>query len=384
MESFIFLEYSTLRFLWWVFLGALLVGFAVTDGFDLGVATLLPLIAKNDNERRVLINSIGPVWEGNQVWLITAGGAIFAAWPLIYAASFSGFYLAMLLVLVALIIRPVGFKYRSKLESGLWRSSWDYLLCFSGVVASLVFGVAMGNIILGVPIGFDHLSLRVSYNGGFFELFRPFTLVAGVLSVVMLAMHGANFLILKTEGVLQKRSMFYGKIFSLLTVVAFVIAGFFVKNIDGQIITSTIDYNGASNPLLKVVELQKGAWLLNYEKWPIACMAPIVGILGPIVSFISISKQYYVSAFIGSSVGIAAIIVTVGVSLFPFLMPSSFGNYSSGLTVWDSSSSHLTLWVMFLSTILFLPIVIAYTSFVYNVMRGKVNDKSVSESHNSY
>ncbi|AGF48625.1 cytochrome bd-I oxidase subunit II [Candidatus Kinetoplastibacterium oncopeltii TCC290E] len=384
MESFIFLEYSTLRFLWWIFLGALLVGFAVTDGFDLGVAVLLPLVAKSDNERRVLINSIGPIWEGNQVWLITAGGAIFAAWPLIYAASFSGFYLAMLLVLVALIIRPVGFKYRSKLDSSSWRSTWDYLLCFSGVVASLVFGVAMGNIILGVPIGFDHISLRVSYHGSFFELFRPFTLVTGVLSVVMLAMHGANFLVLKTEGILQERSMFYGKIFSLLTAAIFIAAGFFVKNIDGQIITSTINYNGASNPLLKAIELQQGAWLLNYEKWPIACMAPIFGILGPIVSFISIKKQYHISAFIGSSVGIAAIIVTVGVSLFPFLMPSSFGSYSSGLTVWDSSSSHLTLWVMFLSTILFLPIVIAYTAFVYKVMRGKVNDKSVAESHNSY
>ncbi|AGF49346.1 cytochrome d ubiquinol oxidase subunit II [Candidatus Kinetoplastidibacterium galati] len=384
MESFIFLEYSTLRFLWWVFLGALLIGFAVTDGFDLGVASLLPLVAKSDKERRVLINSIGPVWEGNQVWLITAGGAIFAAWPLIYAASFSGFYLAMLLVLVALIIRPVGFKYRSKLESSSWRSSWDYLLCFSGVVASLVFGVAMGNIILGVPIEFDQISLRVSYNGNFFGLFRPFSLVTGVLSVVMLAMHGANFLALKTEGVLQERSMFYGKIFSFLTVVVFVVAGFLVKNIDGQIITSIIDYNGPSNPLLKVIELQKGAWLLNYEKWPMVCIVPIVGILGPIASFIAIGKQYHVSAFIGSSVSIAAIIVTVGVSLFPFLMPSSFGNCSSGLTVWDSSSSHLTLWVMFLSTLLFLPIVIAYTSFVYRVMRGKVNDKSVAESHNSY
>ncbi|AFZ83254.1 cytochrome bd-I oxidase subunit II [Candidatus Kinetoplastibacterium blastocrithidii TCC012E] len=384
MESFIFLEYSTLKFLWWVFLGVLLVGFAVTDGFDLGVATLLPLVARSDNERRVLINSIGPVWEGNQVWLITAGGAIFAAWPLIYSASFSGFYLAMLLVLIALIIRPVGFKYRSKVESSTWRNSWDYLLCFSGIVASLVFGVAIGNIILGVPIGFDHVSLRVSYNGNFLGLFRPFSLVTGILSVVMLAMHGANFLALKTEGVVQERSVFYGEIFSFLTAFIFVFAGFLVKNIDGQIITSIIDYNCVSNPLLKIVESQKGAWLLNYYKWPIACIAPLIGTMGPIVSFMAIRKQYYVSAFIGSSLGITAIIVTVGVSLFPFLMPSSFGNYSSGLTVWDASSSHLTLWVMFLSTLLFLPIVIAYTSFVYMVMRGKVNDKSVAESHNSY
>ncbi|MCJ9712585.1 cytochrome d ubiquinol oxidase subunit II, partial [Bordetella hinzii] len=165
METLIPFDLDTLRVIWWVLLGALLIGFAVMDGFDLGVAALLPVVARTDAERRIAINVVGPVWEGNQVWLITAGGAIFAAWPVLYAASFSGFYLAMLLLLLALILRPVAFKYRSKMESPRWRNNWDYVLCFSGVVASLVFGVAMGNVILGVPQNFDAVTLRPSWEG---------------------------------------------------------------------------------------------------------------------------------------------------------------------------------------------------------------------------
>lgn len=186
------LDYETLRIIWWLLIGILLIGFAIMDGFDLGVAMWLPWLGRTDIERRILINSIGPTWEGNQVWFILGGGAIFAAWPTLYALSFSGFYMAMLVVLLALILRPVGFKYRSKLDNPTWRAFWDWALFIGGFVPALIFGVAVGNVIQGVPFYFDE-SLRVFYTGSFFELLNPFALGCGLLSVLMLAMHGVFF-----------------------------------------------------------------------------------------------------------------------------------------------------------------------------------------------
>ncbi|HEY1561490.1 MAG TPA: cytochrome d ubiquinol oxidase subunit II, partial [Caulobacteraceae bacterium] len=190
--------YETLRLIWWVLLGALLIGFALTDGFDLGVAALLPFVARTDSERRIIINTIGATWEGNQVWFIFGGGAIFAAWPFVYAIAFSGFYLAMFLVLCALILRPVAFKYRSKRPSRGWRSFWDWALFVGGFVPALVFGVAVGNVLQGAPFRLDD-DLRASYLGHFFGLFTPFTLLCGLLSVAMVVLHGAAWLTIKGE-----------------------------------------------------------------------------------------------------------------------------------------------------------------------------------------
>jgi hypothetical protein len=200
------IDYEVLRLIWWLFLGVLLIGFAIMDGFDLGVAMLLPYVARQDVERRVTINAIGPVWEGNQVWLILGGGAVFAAWPPIYAASFSGFYIAMFLVLATLILRPVGFDFRNKIADARWRAFWDYALFAGGVVPSVVFGVAFGNLLQGVPFRIDS-DLRIHYEGsGLFELLNPFGLLCGILSAAMLATHGAVYLALKTEGVVAQRA----------------------------------------------------------------------------------------------------------------------------------------------------------------------------------
>ncbi|NVN31550.1 cytochrome d ubiquinol oxidase subunit II, partial [Endobacter medicaginis] len=186
-------EYTTLRLIWWSLLGVLLIGFALTDGWDLGIGALLPFVARNDVERRMAINVAAPTWEGNQVWFILGGGAIFAAWPLVYAASFSGFYLAMFLVLAALILRPVGFKYRSKRPEARWRSAWDLGLFVGGFVPSLVFGVAVGNVLRGVPIRLDG-DLRLFYEGSLWGLFTPLPLLCGLLSVSMMVLHGASYL----------------------------------------------------------------------------------------------------------------------------------------------------------------------------------------------
>lgn len=369
------LDYETLRVIWWLILGILLIGFAIMDGFDLGVAMWLPWLAKTDMERRVLINSIGPTWEGNQVWFILGGGAIFAAWPMLYAISFSGFYLAMLFVLLALILRPVGFKYRSKLPNSRWRACWDAALFIGGFVPSLIFGVAVGNVLQGVPFYIDDF-LRPFYTGTFFGLLNPFAVACGLVSVLMLGMHGANFINLKTENELQQRAIKAGRVCSVLTIILFGVCGFWLKyNIDGFIIKSLISHDGPSNPLYKEAIRAPGAWLLNYKAAPITIIVPFIGFVGAALSGMWIGKKPRL-AFIASAVSLAGIIGTVGVSMFPFILPSST-HPNNSLIIWDSSSSHLTLFIMLVATVIFLPIVLAYTSWVYKVLRGKVTEETV-------
>jgi cytochrome d ubiquinol oxidase subunit II len=259
------LDYEILRLIWWLFIGVLLIGFAVMDGFDLGVAMLLPFAARNDAERRVTINSIGPFWDGNQVWLILGGGAVFAAWPPVYAASFSGFYIAMFLVLVTLILRPVGFEFRNKVANAQWRTFWDYALFAGGLVPSVVFGVAFGNLLQGVPFRIDS-DLRILYQGsGLFELLNPFGLLCGLVAAAMLATHGAIYLTLKTDGAVQARARDFVKIGALATIVLFAVGGLWIwLGIDGYLITSPVVTDGPSNPLLKTVVRQPGQWLANY------------------------------------------------------------------------------------------------------------------------
>jgi len=368
------IDYETLRVIWWVLLGVLLIGFAVMDGFDLGVAIWLPWLAKTDIDRRVIINSIAPTWEGNQVWFILGGGAIFAAWPALYALSFSGFYLAMLVVLLALIMRPVGFKYRSKLTNPKWRSFWDYSLCVSGFVPSLIFGVAVGNVLQGVPFHFDE-SLRPFYTGTFFGLLNPFALLCGLLSVAMLAMHGAFFLSVKTVGHLQQRAKVAGRISAVLTTLLFIGGGVWVFfGVDGYSLTSLTPHDGPSNPLYKTALQMSGAWFNNYTSLPITMLVPMLGFAAPILAIIL--SKFPRLAFLCSASSIIGIIATVGVSMFPFILPSS-SNPAQSLIVWDSSSSQLTLFIMLAATVVFLPIVLIYTAWVYRVLRGKVTEDTI-------
>ncbi|WP_305805460.1 cytochrome d ubiquinol oxidase subunit II [Stenotrophomonas sp. YIM B06876] len=382
--DFILLDYTTLRLIWWLLLGVLLIGFAVMDGFDLGVGMLLPFVARTDEERRLVINTVGPVWEGNQVWLVLGGGAIFAAWPPLYAVSFSGFYLAMFVILFALILRPVGFKYRSKMPSPRWRNNWDWILFIAGLVPALIMGVAVGNVLLGVPFHFDDTQ-RMFYTGGFFGLLTPFALLAGLVSVAMLVAHGAAMLVLKTDGAVAERAARYGSIAAIASGVLFAVAGIWVAiGLPGYQITSQVVGDGPSNPLLKTVELgAAGGWLYNYSSMPATLLAPIVGLLGAVLSALLLRKHRGGLAFLASGASIAAIILTVGFAIFPFLLPSS-SQPGSSLTVWDSSSSHLTLWIMLLATAIFLPIIIAYTTWVYRVLKGKTTLSEMGENPNAY
>ncbi len=371
------LDYETMRVIWWALMGVLLIGFALTDGFDLGAAALLPFVGRSDEERRLVINSIGATWEGNQVWFILGGGAIFAAWPLVYAVSFSGFYLAMFLVLAALILRPVGFKYRSKHDDPAWRGRWDWALFVGGFVPALVFGVAVGNVLLGAPFRLDG-DLRSFYEGGLLGLFTPFSLLTGLLSVAMLVLHGAGWLSLKLEaGPVLDRARTYGRIAAVLAILLFVAGGAFVAwGGMGYRLEGLVDAGGPSNPHLIKTVAAPGAWLDNFAAHPWMLLAPLLGLIGPVLAFLGISARRNSLVFAGSSLANIGIISTVGLSMFPFILPSSIDPASS-LTAWNASSSHLTLFIMLIVTVIFLPVVLAYTTWVYRVMFGRVTTEQV-------
>jgi cytochrome d ubiquinol oxidase subunit II len=376
------LDYETLKFIWWILVGALLLGFAIMDGHDMGVGTLLPFVGKNDVERRIIINTVGPHWDGNQVWFITAGGAIFAAWPLVYATAFSGFYWAMLAVLWALFFRPVGFDYRSKIDNPTWRNTWDWGLFVGGMVPPLIFGVAFGNLLQGVPFHFDD-SLRVFYTGSFWALLNPFALLAGMVSSAMITFHGANYLMIRTEGNIYRRVRTASLIFGAITLVAFAAAGFWVANgVQGYAITSVINHNAMPDPLDKTVIMQAGAWMQNYSLYPATRLVPGAAFLGGLLALVAAWFRKPLLAFVGSSVCMLGIIGTAGVSLFPFIMPSSTDPRSS-LTVWDSVSSQLTLTLMFWTTLIFLPLIIIYTSWAYKKMSGKVTEAFINANDKS-
>lgn len=376
------LTYDVLRLIWWGLLGVLLIGFAVLGGNDLGVGALLPFVARNDAERRVTINSIGPTWEGNQVWFILGGGAVFAAFPALYAAAFSGFYFAMLLILIALILRPVGFDFRNKLSNPRWRAIWDLALFIGGAVPALLFGVAFGNLFLGVPFHFDS-DLRFHFDGGFFLLLRPFALLCGVVSLGMLATQGAAFLSMKTDGGVQRRAQVLLPWLALITLIVFAIGGLWLaKGVEGFRITSAISGLGPSDPLLKTVERNPGGWLVNYQLFPLTALAPVIAMLALLIA--ALLRRFGLLAFGATSLAIVAIVITAGCSLFPFFLTSS-SHPDHSLTLWDASSSALTLKIMLLATLVFMPLILLYTAWVFRVLRGKVSEAYVKDnSHSLY
>lgn len=378
------LDYETLRIIWWLLVGILLIGFALTDGYDMGVTALLPFIARNDLERRLVIASVDATWEGNQVWFIVAGASLFAAWPFVYAIAFSGFYIAMFLLLAALILRPVAFTYRDKKPDPAWRKRWDWALFIGGFVPALLFGVAVGNVLAGVPFRLDS-DLRSWWEGGLFDLLTPLPLLAGLLSVAMLVLHGCGWLAIKIEqGPVLERARRWGVIAAIAAIALFAGGWAFMAFGDfGFVVTSPVDPQGPSNPLWSETARQSGAWLANYAAHPWMMLAPAMGFVGPVVALWGIVRRNDISVFAGSSVATIGIIATVGLSMYPFLLPSSLDPASS-LTIFNASSSHFTLWVMLLVVVIFLPIILIYTSWVFKVLFGRVTSEEISRSEDQY
>jgi cytochrome bd ubiquinol oxidase subunit II len=376
------LEYATLRLIWWLILGLLLIGFAVMDGFDLGIGATFRFLGRTDEERRALLASIEPVWEGNQVWFVVAGGCTFAAWPLLYAASFSGLYVAMFVVLAALILRPVGFTFRDKVAAPGWRNLWDWALSVGGAVPALMFGVAFGNLFLGLPFHFDELQ-RPVYTGTFFGLLRPFALLAGVVSLAMFITHGAAYAVLKVGEPMCSRAASAGRIAAVVFAAAFLIGGVWVSGLAGHHIISGADPSGPSNPLAKHVALEPGGWLALYRAHAWLWLVPLAALLGAAATWMALGARRGGFAFVASSISVTAVILTAGVALFPFLMPSGT-QPDHGLTVWDASSSALTLFVMLLSVLVLLPLILAYTTWVFSVLRGRITLEEIRRHTDLY
>ena len=376
-------DYETLRLTWWLILGALLIGFAIMDGFDLGIGATFRFLGRTDEERRALLESIEPVWEGNQVWFILAGGAVFAAWPLLYAAAFSGLYLAMFVLLLALILRPVGFMFRNKIPDPRWRNAWDWALLIGGAVPALLFGVAFGNLFLGLPFHFDELQ-RPVYTGGFFGLLHPFALLAGVVSLSMLIMHGSVYAALKVGEPMSGRAAALGRVAAVVYAICFIAAGIWVASaLAGHQIVSQANVLGPSNPMTKHVAVNQGAWLGNYRTHGILWLAPAIALLAAGVTWGLLGARRPGVAFVSSCLTLAGTILTAGLALFPFLMPSS-AQPDQGLTVWDASSSAPTLFLMLVIVAVFLPVVLAYTAWVFRVLRGRITLEEIRRHAGRY
>jgi len=375
-------DYMTLKLIWWCLVGILLLGFALTAGFDFGVGMMLPFAGKTDMERRVLINSIGPTWEGNQTWFITAGASMFAAWPLVYAAAFSSFYVALMLLLFSLLLRPAGFDYRNKVPSAHWRSVWDWGLFAGGLVPPLIFGVAFGNLLTGIPFHYDD-TMRLAYSGNFFALLTPFGLLCGLLAIALMLMHGATFLRTKTEGLIAERAARTAMAAAAVSLLAFIGAGIWIKyGIAGYRISAMPDPNSAFIPTMKTVSMARGAWLDNYARWPLAMLLPAIGIGAAVLTVVLSRTRAALAAFLCSGLTISMILLTAAVSMFPFVLPSS-QDPNSSLTAWDAVSSQKTLGLMFWIMLFMVPVVSLYTTWVYRIMRGKVTEAHIREDEHS-
>ena len=377
------IDYEFLRFIWWVLVVVLLIGFSVTDGFDMGVTSLLPFAGKKEVEKRIMINTIAPHWDGNQVWLLTAGGAVFAAWPIVYSVAFSGFYIALFLVLAALFFRPIGFEYRAKIDNPTWRAIWDWGLFAGGAVPALVFGVAFGNLLQGVPFEFNEIG-QVTYTGSFFALLNPFALLCGVLSLTMLVTHGANWLQMKTTAALRDRVSSISQIGAGVTIITFVLAGVWLYFKDGYVVNSAIDHFAASSPVGKNVSVETAAWFKNFAEMPILWIFPVLAVISALFNVVTSKANRCGFAFFFSSLTMAGIIITAAVSMFPFVMPSS-SKPGESLLMWDATSSELTLTIMFFLALIFVVISLAYTIWPYYKMFGRIDESFIEEhKHTAY
>jgi len=375
--------YLFLKVLWWLLLGVLLMGLAIMVGMDMGVGALLRYVGRTDTERRVALNAIGPHWDGNQVWFILGGGAIFAAFPLLYATAFSGLYIVMLLLLWTMIVRPLGFEYRSKLASPAWRNVWDWALVVSGAVPMIVYGAGVGNMFRGVPFNFGW-DLTSYYTGSFVTLFNPFAVMCGVLSLSLACYMGGAMLMGRSEpGAPWRRARRAAICGAAVAIVLFTLGGVWVSQMQGYRLVYGPVPALAQTPLQQNVVLAGGAWLDNFRAWPTLWLVPLLGYAGMVFGLIAIRAGRAALAWWCGALAWIGVVGTAGVGLFPFLMPSS-SVPSHSLTIWNSVSSRTTLAWMTGWTAVFMPIVLAYTSWAFRVMRGKVSAKHVESNPHAY
>jgi cytochrome d ubiquinol oxidase subunit II len=342
IHNFDMVDYDSLRVVWWLFLGLLLVGFAALDGIVLGLGAIFRFVAQTEPERRALVGAIKPTWDFNQLWLILGSVVAFAAWPLLYAASFSVLRFAFWAVLFASIFRPVGFGLRNLIVASRWRNTWDWALCIGGIVPALLWGIAFGNLFLGIPFHFD-AAQQVMHGGKFLDLLTRFTLLCGVVSLSMMVMHGACYAAKKLDEPAARRARHAGIVAAGFFVIAFIAAGLFVIfSLDGYRVLGGIAPLGTSNPAQHAVWHSPGAWLDNYIKWPLMWGAPLTALVSALFSCWLLLLRWTRAAFAASCLVSVGTLFTAGFAMFPFLMPSS-DNARHSLTVWETASSEQVL-----------------------------------------
>ena len=376
--------YVVLKVIWAVLLGVLLTGLAVMVGMDMGIGTLLRFVGKTDAERRSALNMIGPHWDGNQVWFIVGGGVIFAAFPTLYATSFSVFYVVMILLLFSMIMRPVAFEYRSKVDAKHWRATWDWAILISGALPMIIYGAAFGNVLEGVGFHYGWDGQYYQDESFFSYLLNPFAIMCGVMALALSIYQGGTFLMVRGVEPIYSRARNYASLGGVVAAVLFAVGGVWVSHLNGFVFTAPVDPGMPATPLSGPgVAMQAGAWLNNYRDYPVLWLAPAAGFLGMIAGTAALRLNLKVVAWWLGVLAWIGTISTVGAGMFPFLMPSST-NPSQSLTVWNSTGSVYNLsWMLFFAAV-FVPIIITYTSWAFYVMRGKVRPEVVANDPHSY
>lgn len=360
-------EYETLKIIWWCLVGVLLIGFALTGGMDMAVSALIFRFGKTPAQRAYILKTIAPHWEGNQVWLITAGGAIFAAWPDVYAASFSGLYWAMILVLASIWLRPMAFDYRNQIDSPSWQKGWDIALSVGSAVPLIIFGVAFGNLLLGLPFYVDDDLIwhyQSSDFGTLLPLLSPFALLCGVISLCMLLCHALMWLGLRGSDSIKEEVKINGVRLALITLILFCVAGIYAYSLNGYELVSSDNINPYHQITSKEVILTEHGLFANYVNCPITIAVPLLAALSMLLAAILFRKGIFTFGIIATSSSVAFTIATAAAALFPFIMPSSVSAASS-LTVYDATSSAYTLNAMFIASVIFVPVFLSYTVWAY-------------------
>ncbi len=376
--------YVALKLIWALLLGVLLTGLAVMVGMDMGVGTLLRFVGRTDDERRAMLNAIGPHWDGNQVWFVLGGGAVFAAFPTLYATSFSVFYVVMILLLFSMIVRPLAFEYRSKVPAHRWRETWDWAFLVSGAIPMFIFGAAFGNVLEGVAFHFAWDGQYYQDGSFIWYVLNPFAILCGAMSVALSLHQGGAMVMMRNEEPIAGRARAVAVLAGWAAAVLFAIGGVWVARMRGFAFSGAVDPAMAATPLHgPAVVRAAGAWLVNFEAYPLAWAVPAVGFVGMLAGPLALLARQAVFGWWLAAIAWFGTIFTVGIAMFPFLMPSTTAP-SQSLTVWNSTGSAYNLSWMLVFALIFTPAVIAYTGWAFRVMRGKVSTDAMTHNDHSY
>ncbi|QJC29062.1 cytochrome d ubiquinol oxidase subunit II [Enterobacteriaceae endosymbiont of Plateumaris rustica] len=377
------LDYNTLCIIWWILIGILIIGFLITDGLDMGVGILLFIIGKNNIERRIMINSIAPHWDGNQVWLITVGGALFAAWPIVYATLFSSFYIAMIIMLLSLFLRPVGFEYRSKIKNYKWQNLCDILISIGSIIPPIIIGIAVGNLLNGIPFYIDKY-FRIHSSLHFLNLFNMFSIIISITSIIMFINQASTYLQLRIyDKYINYKTNIIIQISSIMLIIFFILSFiniiFYIKGYE----LHSLIFNNITNLNKKEILHIYGSWFFNFQTHNYLLIIPLLCLILPIFTIIYSLYKNRIMSFICSSLTIIFMVCTVGIIMFPFIIPSSIRPKDS-LTMWNAVSSQLTLNIMLYAAIIFVPIVLSYTFWCYKKMFFPITREEIKNNTNNY